>query len=141
MPKIGRNGEATELFGAEKGAMDAGSCSDRRLGPRLSSSLRSRASLHAIDALLGQQRTPSPSLSGNASSVSCSERDRREGGRATDAGVSVCRVWRQPGCEPRQRRTLSAARVRSGPRLSRDRRWGGFSSDASDAGSRPLDFE
>jgi hypothetical protein len=33
--------------------------------------------------------------------------DKRYCGRATDAGVSVCRAWRQQGCEPRQRQTLS----------------------------------
>jgi hypothetical protein len=33
--------------------------------------------------------------------------DRRCGGRATDAGVSVCRAWCQQGYEPRQRQTLS----------------------------------
>jgi hypothetical protein len=29
-PKVGRNGEVAKSFGAEKGATDAGSCSDRR---------------------------------------------------------------------------------------------------------------
>jgi hypothetical protein len=28
--KVGRNGEVVESFGAEKGATNAGSCSDRR---------------------------------------------------------------------------------------------------------------
>jgi hypothetical protein len=72
-----------------------------------------------------------------------------------DAGVSVSRSVfsglesaRASDVEPRlsiDRQTrlsrLSDEREHSGPRLSHDRRWSGLASDASDAGSRPLDFK
>jgi hypothetical protein len=81
--------------------------------------------------------------------------DGRVDVHATNAGVSVCRSVfgglasaRASDATPclsidRQTRLsrLSGARERSGPRLSRDRRWSGFASDASDAGSRTLNFK
>jgi hypothetical protein len=76
-------------------------------------------------------------------------------GGGEDAGVSVCRSVfdglasaRASDAEPRlsiDRQTrlsrLSGAREHSGQHLSRDRRWSGLASDASDARSRPLVFE
>jgi hypothetical protein len=78
--------------------------------------------------------------------------DGRADAHTTDAGVSVCRrvfgslvSARALDAKPHlsiDRQTylswLSRARERSRPSLSRDRRWRGL---ASDARSRPLDFE
>jgi hypothetical protein len=81
--------------------------------------------------------------------------DGRADAHTTDAGVSICRsvfgglasarASDAAPCLSIDRKTclswLSGGWERSGPRLSRDKRWSSLVSDASEAGSRPLDFE
>jgi hypothetical protein len=113
------------------------------------------AVLEATDAGRGGDRRCPCVCRLNPGAVSIGGGDGRADAHATDVGVSICRSVfdglasaRASDAEPRlsiDRQTrssrLSGARERSGPCLSCDRCWSGLASDASDAGSRPLDFK